>query len=364
MFLLLDKSRTAQTVESSGKSHSAKKPRVAKALSNYVFSRAALIGAGLALSACLSSEQAEQGGASKPHLSASPFFFATGSPDGRLGALSRPPSAGQVETETADDFFLQETTVITQATIFGLLPAGAPVDNILNVEVELYHVFPADSDVTRTSGPPLFSTPAVPTRVNSPSDVEIDTATRERTAGTLTTSARVVSANFTAANTVVNDLRVGTHGEGARSGEEVEITITFTNPIILPPAAHYFFRPEVLLTSGDFLYLSGPRPIVSPAGTPFPTGVTDLQAWIRNANLAPDWLRIGTDIVQGGLTFNMAFSLTGESLPEVGTPGQANCHGQTISALAHQFGGIDAAASALGFSSVQALQTGFTTFCE
>jgi hypothetical protein len=366
MFLLLDKSRTAQTVESSGRRHSAKKPRVAKALSHYVLSKAALIGAGLALSACLSSEQAEQvGGARTTPLSASPFFFATGSPDGRLGALSRPPSSGQVETETADDFLLAKTTVITQATIFGLLPAGTPLDNIMNVEVELYHIFPADSDVTRTSGPPTFSTSAVPTRVNSPSDVEIDTATRESAAGTLAISASVVSANFTVANTVVNDIRVRTHGEGASSGEEVELTITFTNPIVLP-AGHYFFRPEVLLTSGDFLYLSGPRPIVAPAGTPFPTGVTDLQAWIRDANLAPDWLRIGTDIIDGAApvpTFNMAFSLTGESV-EAGTPGQPNCHGQTISALAHQFGGIDAAASALGFSSVQALQTEFTVFCE
>jgi hypothetical protein len=116
-----------------------------------------------------------------------------------------------------------------------------------------------------------------------------------------------------------------------------------------------------MLTSGDFLYLSGPRPI---PGLPLSP---DLQAWIRNSNLAPDWLRIGTDIIDGGgtpPTFNMAFSLTGESVPETGAPGQPNCHGQTISDLAQQFGGIEAAASALGFSSVQALQNAFALFCE
>jgi len=319
-------------------------------MSKAVLSKATLIGAGLALSVCLTTP-----------LWASPFFFAAGSPDGLLGALSRRPSPGKIETETADDFLLEETTVITHATIFGLLPVGTPVDNIRNVEVEVYHIFPEDSDVARTSGPPTFSTSAVPTRVNSPSDVEIDTATRERTAGTLAISARVVSANFMVANTVVNGISVKTGGEGPRSGEEVEITITFTSPIVLL-AGHYFFRPEVLLTSGDFLYLSAPRPIVAP-GTPF---LGDLQAWIRNSNLAPDWLRIGTDIIDGtpAPTFNMAFSLTGETVPEAGTPGQPNCHGQTISALAHQFGGIDAAASALGFSTVQALQTGVTLFCE
>src|SRR4029453_13991540 len=140
-------------------------------------------------------------------------------------------------------------------------------------------------------------------------------------------------------------------------GEEVEITITFKNPIILP-AGHYFFRPEVLLNSGDFLYLSAPRPIVPP-GNAF---VGDLQAWIRNSNLTPDWLRIGTDIIGGSPTpppFNMAFSLTGETVPDVGTPGQTNCHGRSLSALAHQFGGIEGAASGLGFSNVQALQNGF-----
>jgi hypothetical protein len=318
-----------------------------------VRSRVSLIGAALALSACLTTP-----------LWASTFFFETGSPNGALGALSQRPSPGKVETETADDFLLQETTVITHATIFGLLPVGTPVDNIRDVEVEVYHIFPVDSDVGRTSGPPTFSTPAVPTRVNSPSDVEISTATRERTVGTLATSARVVNASFMVSNTVVNGISVKTGGEGSRSGEEVEIAITFTSPIVLP-SGHYFFRPEVLLTSGDFLYLSGPRPIVPP-GTPFPVGVTDLQAWIRNANLAPDWLRIGTDIIDGVTppTFNMAFSLTGETVPEAGTPGQPNCHGQTISALAHQFGGIDSAASALGFSSVQALQNGFSLFCE
>jgi hypothetical protein len=60
----------------------------------------------------------------------------------------------------------------------------------------------------------------------------------------------------------------------------------------------------------------------------------------------------------------MAFSLTGETVPTTGTPGEPNCHGLTISALAHQFGDIDSAASALGFSSVRSLQNGFSLFCQ
>lgn len=285
------------------------------------------------------------------------FSFSTGSPDGRLGALSRRPSVGKIETETADDFFLQQTTVITRATITGLIPLGTPLANITQVEVELYHVFPLDS-VDPPSG-------NVPTRVNSPADVEIDSATRDSSLRTLDFTPTLASASFTVANSVVNGINKKpnqtTLGEGAKTGEAVEIRISFTTPIILP-AGHYFFRPEVLVNGGDFLYLSAPRPIVAP-GVPI---AGDLQAWIRNSSLSPDWLRIGTDIIGGDTptTFNMTFSLTGDALQAAGTPGQANCNGQSISALAEQFGSLSAAASALGFASVKALQDSFQAFCE
>jgi hypothetical protein len=279
------------------------------------------------------------------------FSFTTGNPDGLMGAASRRASPGKLETETADDFTLDQTTVIRLATIVGLVPSGTQPQDIKEVEVEVYHVFPLDS-----ANPPSGN---VPSRANSPSDVEIDTATRAGNSGTLTFSTSVLNANFLVGNTVVNNLKVATAppaGEGSTAGEEVEITITFTSPIILS-AGHYFFRPEVLLSSGDFLYLSAPKVIPAPK---------DLQAWIRNSNLAPDWLRIGTDIVGGATapTFNMTFSLAGETLPEAGTPGVPNCLGKTIAALAQEFGSTYSAASSLGFSSVQALQDGFTLFCK
>ena len=294
---------------------------------------------------------------------AAPFSFSTGSPDGRLGALSQPPNSGKLETETADDFLFTQTTSLTEATIVGLVPAGTSLANIRNVEVEIYHIFPKDSAVGRTSGPPTFSTPAVPTRVNSPGDVEIATATRDGSQGTLTFHASLLSPSFSVLNTVVDGINKApnnvTHGEGPASGEPVQITITFTPPILLP-ADHYFFRPEVLVTGGNFLYLSTVKAAVLPGTT-----VPDLQAWIRNSNLKPDWLRIGTDIIDGtpAPTFNMTFALKGETIPEAGTPGQADCHGQSVSAVTRQFGGVPAAAGALGFSSVKELQGALRTFC-
>lgn len=236
--------------------------------------------------------------------SASPFTFSTGNPDGKIGTLSRPASGGTIQTETADDFVIADnTTLITHATFTGLLPAGAPLASILQVEIEIYHVFPLDS-VDPPSG-------HVPSRTNSPSDVEIGPATRDSAAGTLNFAAVIVSNSFTVSNSVVNGIHRApnqhTGGEGPVTGEEVEISVTFNPPISLP-TNHYFFRPEVLLTSGDFLWLSAPRPILPP-GTPF---AADLQSWIRNDDLAPDWLRIGTDITGEG-PFNAAFSLFGET---------------------------------------------------
>jgi hypothetical protein len=237
------------------------------------------------------------------HASAEVFFFSTGNPDGKIATLVRPASEGKLQTETADDFITTQSVVIARATFTGLIPAGSSLDNIRGVEIEMYHVFPGDS-VLPVSG-------NVPTRTNSPSDVEIASATRDSAVGTLSFSAATVSASFTASNSVVNGINKHpnerTLGEGPVSGMEVTITVTFNPPIALP-AAHYFFRPEVSLNRGDFLWLSAPRPIVAP-GTPVQG---DLQSWIRNDALAPDWLRIGTDITGQG-PFNAAFSLSGES---------------------------------------------------
>jgi hypothetical protein len=208
-----------------------------------------------------------------------------------------------LETETADDFIVTNSIVLTEATFTGLIPSGAALSSIGQVEVEIYHVFPFDTAF------PLSGN--VPTRTNSLSDVEIDSATRDSADGSLAFTATLVSSSFTASNSVVNGINKKpaqkTNGEGPVTGQEVQITVRFNPPISLP-ADNYFFRPEVLLDNGDFLWLSAPKPIAAP-GTPF---TADRQTWIRNEALAPDWLRIGTDIIGQG-AFNAAFSLTGET---------------------------------------------------
>jgi hypothetical protein len=246
------------------------------------------------------------------------FVFSTGNPDGLMATAARPESAGKFEIETGDDFALTQQTLITGAAFTGLIPLGASTSDIKNVVVEVYRVFPADSNVGRTSGSPTFSTPNVPTRVNSPSDVALDE--RQFSAGSPGLAAIVLQSSFTAMNSVkpggIHPLpNILTHGNGPVTGQETQITVNFTTPFDLA-AGQYFFVPQVELSNGDFFWLSAPRPIVPP-GTPFPPGFTDLQSWTRDNNdggIEPDWLRVGTDITGQG-PFNAAFVLNGVTVP-------------------------------------------------
>lgn len=238
---------------------------------------------------------------------ADPFSFSTGEPDGRMATASRPESHRKIEIESADDFILASETQVDHASFTGLLFHGGPGE-IRQVVVEIYRVFPKDSDVGRTSGPPTFSTPQVPTRVNSPSDVAFDT--RDSADGTLRVTVSVLDHAFAAANSVIDGINPipdqATKGDGPLKGQEVRVDVVFDPPFDLP-ADHYFFVPQVRLrgTGGNFLWLSAPRPPLAFVG--------DLQMWIRNADLDPDWLRVGTDIVDDASppTFNGSFSLSG-----------------------------------------------------
>ena len=195
-------------------------------------------------------------------------------------------------------------------------PAGA-IPAVNDVEIELYHVFPVDSDPTRT--------PNVVTRTNSPSDNNF--AAADGALGQLTFSTTILNPSFTAANSVFNNINPKpnqfTGGQGPMTGAEVQLNVHFNTPLALTPGDHIFFRPEVDFGSAaDFLWLSAPKPIVP---NPFPPGTTDLQSWTRNDGpgaLAPDWSRIGTDITKQG-PFNATFELFttgGEPFFSTGNP--------------------------------------------
>jgi hypothetical protein len=239
---------------------------------------------------------------------AAAILFSTGNPDGKIATLSVPASGTQLETETADDFILGQNAVVSGATFTGLLPLGTPLSAVNDIEIELYQVFPADS-----SNPPDGK---VATRVNSPSDNQF--AAYDSALSQLSFTESILNPSFTAANSVTSGINPipnqFTGGNGPVTGEEVQFTITFTTSFFVGATDHDFFRPEVGVTGGDFLWLSAPKPIVAP-GTPFSP---DLQTWIRTdgtGGLAPDWERIGTDVTGQG-PFNASFSLLGTAVPE------------------------------------------------
>jgi hypothetical protein len=229
------------------------------------------------------------------------FYFTTGEPDGLMAVASHPAGTYTDENEAADDFILDSETLIIGATFYGLLPYDASPGDINDVIVEIYRVFPNDSDLNRQI--------QVPTRVNSPGDVEFDD--RSFSDGALFYVVTVLAPQYQAQNSVTNGIFPApdqtTGGEGPVAGQLVRIDVLFDAPFDLP-ANHYFFVPQVgLQTSSDvFRWLSAP----------FPAFTGDLQMWTRNANIQPDWLRVATDIVGGDPKFNGAFSLWGEAINE------------------------------------------------
>ena len=255
-------------------------------------------------------------------LQPSPFAFSTGTPDGLVATISEPANAHNSyrEFESADDFVLGKKTAIGNVSFTGLLTGGATPKDVSNVVVEIYRVFPKDSNLHRI--------PKVPTRVNSPSDVEFVSRDSKdtRPGHGLSFQSHVLGASFTTLASVSSaaQISVNSGGNGRVTGEEVRFDVSFGSQPLDLPADHYFLVPQVGLSAtapkgADFLWLSAPKPIVPP-GTPFPPGNTDLQSWMRDdPPLAPDWLRIGADIIKGGapptfLTFNTSFALSGQTI--------------------------------------------------
>jgi hypothetical protein len=106
----------------------------------------------------------------------------------------------------------------------------------------------------------------------------------------------------------------------------------------------------------------------SPSSISF--GLTDSAQTVFDSVALPLSLNVNSfDSRQGGgydSTTGGSFSFTIDTLmqPFAGTPGEPNCHGQSVSALAKQYGDIDTAARILGYPSVKALQDAVKSYCQ
>jgi hypothetical protein len=70
---------------------------------------------------------------------------------------------------------------------------------------------------------------------------------------------------------------------------------------------------------------------------------------------------------QAGAGSGTVFKISGGGfVPPIhfaGVPGARNCTGASVSSLAHTYGGVSAAAKALGYTSVSALQNAISAYC-
>ncbi len=241
----------------------------------------------------------------------------TGTPNNQIGVASRPDAGGLFEIETGDDFITATPVNLVSGTFTGLLVGSVAVPTVQDIGLEIYRVFPNASDTGRL--------PNVTTRANSPSDVAFTTYSSS-TDFSFTT--QVLAQTFS----TLNSIQPGgihpfpnqtTGGNGGVTGQEVQFNFTFIVPAFLP-ADHFFFVPQVQVDGGTFYWLSADRPLIVP---PDVATVPDLQAWTRDTGLDPDWSRVGSDIVGPGPqglpapTFNMAFSLNADAVPEPSTFG-------------------------------------------
>ena len=206
---------------------------------------------------------------------------------------------------------LTTRTQLTSATFTGLLTTGSLAD-IADVRVEIYRVFPLDSTV-----PPSNQ---VPTRVNSPSDVEFAdwSASAKHLCSNHFQPIRVVLRGELDSQRDPSQPRLPYgrrwRGHGKRGPVQCDVR----------DAIHIGSEPLLLLAARSSSRTATSTGCRQPGrlwrqARLSPAGFTDLQTWTRNEDLDPDWLRVGTDIVGGTSpvpTFNAAFSLSGQSVPE------------------------------------------------
>ena len=73
----------------------------------------------------------------------------------------------------------------------------------------------------------------------------------------------------------------------------------------------------------------------------------------------------GTTNVGGANNAGVVFEVTDSGFVIfAGTPGKPNCFGKSVRVLARQYGGLNAAAAALDYPNVPALQNAISDFCE
>jgi hypothetical protein len=89
------------------------------------------------------------------------------------------------------------------------------------------------------------------------------------------------------------------------------------------------------------------------------TGAVGAAEQGRSVSLSGD----GNTAILGGPGDNGDVGAAWVDARLAGTPGKANCFGQSVAGMAQQYGGLNAAAAVFGYPSVGALQNAILTAC-
>ena len=164
-----------------------------------------------------------------------------------------------------------------------------------------------------------------------------------------------------------NELFVGKPGGGAVGQYVLEHRGGFGQvssgvPAVIGQTAFLVVRMDFNAGNDTFTLYMNPVP-----GQPEPSGgvvKTDLDLAAVTVLGIYSTGAFAVDEIRIGATYAEVTPATPPSPPAfAGTPGTANCHGKSVSALAQQHGGMPNAATVLGFSSVKALQDAIKAFC-
>jgi hypothetical protein len=159
-----------------------------------------------------------------------------------------------------------------------------------------------------------------------------------------------------------NDLFIGKPGGGAETQYVLETRggsgqIPSGTSAVVGQTALLVVKAQFLSGNDIFtLYVNpapgGSEPASATVKTDLDLGIVSVLGIYSTGAFAVDEIRVGTTYAD----------VTPQS-PFAGTPGAANCHGKTVSALAQTYGGLANASSALGYASVADLQNAITSYC-
>ena len=176
---------------------------------------------------------------------------------------------------------------------------------------------------------------------------------------------------FNPANGVLSDVAISfsssaSGASGPPGGGGWEFGFTVTGPGIPPRAPGTFDSLSdvvflggstgawsSLLAGGLTIIPSGKDGYIGDGVVSIPVEYSEFGLGATNCAASPSCAR----------TLSATLGITYQFVPFAGTPGKANCYGASVSALAKQFGGLNAAAAAVGVASVQALQDAIQAFC-